>query len=192
MKTLTTDQLNEISNRLDNHFAYATDKDIKAGIEWYKEANSICRSLANKYNKPVETVASVLSALSPRNKWHQNIKDTETVLHAIHNNIPPDQVKVCTFNKNKLKAFLLASNKTQITNKSPKTFSFVQNIAKLNSNYITIDVWHLRACFGKTITSSITPKAYDQLTQLTINKAKQHGLKGFEYQAIIWNLIKNQ
>jgi len=52
-------------------------------------------------------------------------------------------------------------------------------------------VWHLRACFGKTIKSTPNKIAYQQIKELTINKAKQHGLKGFEYQAIIWNSVKN-
>jgi hypothetical protein len=52
-------------------------------------------------------------------------------------------------------------------------------------------VWHLRACFGKTIKNVPTPTVYAQIKELTINKAKEKGLKGFEYQAIIWNSVKN-
>ena len=63
------------------------------------------------------------------------------------------------------------------TDKSLKTFSFVNNIAKLDNAYITIDVWHLRACFGTTIRSTPSRKAYDQIRLLTIEKAKQ-GLSG--------------
>lgn len=191
MKALTQDQLATVEKNLDTYFGLATQDDVEAGLEWYTQANKIATSLAKKYSVPTETVAAIISALSPRNKWTQNIKDTITVLNAIHNNLSPEQVKVCTFNKNKIKAFLLAKNQAQITIKSPKTFSFVKNIASLDPNYITIDVWHLRACFNKTITSSLTQKAYDQLKELTINKANKHGLKGFEYQAIVWNSIKN-
>jgi hypothetical protein len=191
MKALTQDQLAKVETNLDKYFELATQEDITSGIEWYKQANKIATSLAKKYNVPAETVASIISALSPRNRWSQNIKDTVSVLNAIHNNLSPDQIKVCTFNKNKIKAFLLAQGKAQITVKSPKTFNFVKNIANLDPAYVTIDVWHLRACFGKTITTTLTQAAYDQLKALTINKATNHGLKGFEYQAIIWNSVKN-
>ena len=191
MKELTIHQLKEVNNNLDKYFDLATDKDIDNGIAWYKQAHYICKNLAEQYNTNLEVVASIISALSPRNKWDQNIKDTITVLNAISNDLSPEDIKVCTFHKNKYKAFLLGRGLTSITNKSLKTFSFVNNIAKLDESYITVDVWHLRACFGKTITTTPTPKAYKQLQQLTIDKAKQKGLKGFEYQAIIWNSIKN-
>ena len=191
MKELTTKQLAEVNSNLDNYFALATDKDIDNGIAWYKQAHYICKDLANRYNTKLETVASIISALSPRNRWPQNIKDTKTVLNAIHSGLSPDQVKVCTFHKNKEKAFLLAKEQTSITEKSLKTFSFVNNIAKLDKASITIDVWHLRACFGTTIRSTPSRKAYDQIRLLTIEKAKQKGLNGYEYQAIIWNSVKN-
>ncbi len=191
MKQLTDIQLAEINSNLDNYFALATDSDIDNGIAWYKQAHYICKDLAKQYNVPIAVVASIVSALSPRNKWNQNIKDTITVLNAIHRNLSPDDIKVCTFHKNKYKAFLLGQRKAQITEQSLKTFNFVRNIADLDENCITIDVWHLRACFGKTIKNAPTPTVYAQIKELTINKAKEKGLKGFEYQAIIWNSVKN-
>ena len=191
MKELTTKQLAEVNNNLDNYFALATDRDIDNGIAWYKQAHYICKDLAERYNTKLETVASIISALSPRNKWPQNIKDTKTVLDAIHSGFGPEDVKVCTFHKNKNKAFLLGKEQTSITDKSLKTFSFVNNIAKLDDAYITIDVWHLRACFGTTVRSTPSRKAYDQIRRLTIAKAEQKGLKGYEYQAIVWNAVKN-
>ena len=191
MKELTTKQLAEVNDNLDNYFSLATDGDIDNGIAWYKQAHYICKDLAKQYNTKLEVVASIISALSPRNKWPQNIKDTKTVLDAIHSGLEPDQVKVCTFHKNKYKAFLLGKEQTSITDKSLKTFSFVNNIANLDNTYITIDVWHLRACFGTTIRSTPSRKAYDQIRRLTIAKAEQKGLKGYEYQAIVWNAVKN-
>jgi len=191
MKQLTKIQLAEINSNLDKYFALATNADIDNGIAWYKQAHYICKDLSKQYNVPISIVASIVSALSPRNRWDQNIKDTITVLNAIHNNLSPDDIKVCTFHKNKRKAFLLAQRKVQITEKSLKTFNFVRNIADLDDNSVTIDVWHLRACFGRTIKTVPTKLAYQQIKELTINKAKEKGLKGFEYQAIIWNSIKN-
>jgi hypothetical protein len=191
MKQLTDTQLAEVNSNLDNYFALATDSDIDNGIAWYKQAHYICKDLSKQYNVPIAVVASIVSALSPRNRWDQNIKDTITVLNAIHNNLSPDDIKVCTFHRNKHKAFLLGQRKTQITDKSLKTFNFVRNIADLDDSSVTIDVWHLRACFGKTIKNTPNKIAYQQIKELTISKAKQHGLKGFEYQAIIWNSVKN-
>ena len=191
MKQLNDIQLAEVNSNLDNYFSLATDGDIDNGIAWYKQAHYICKALSEQYNVPIAAVASIVSALSPRNKWDQNIKDTKTVLNAIHYNLSPDDIKVCTFHKNKRKAFLLGQGKAEITEASLKTFNFVKNIADLDEGYVTIDVWHLRACFGKTIKNTPTPAVYAQIKELTINKAKEKGLKGFEYQAIIWNSVKN-
>lgn len=191
MKQLNDIQLAEINSSLDSYFSLATDSNIDNGIAWYKQAHYICKDLAKQYNTKLETVASIISALSPRNKWDQNIKDTITVLDAIHHDLTPDDVKVCTFHKNKRKAFLLGQRKAQITEQSLKTFNFVRNIADLDENCITIDVWHLRACFGKTIKTTPNRIVYNQIKKLTIAKAEAKGLKGFEYQAIIWNSVKN-
>jgi hypothetical protein len=191
MRELTVDQLREVNNNLDNYFSLATNKDIDNGIAWYKQAHYLCKDLASRYNTDLDVVAGIISALSPRNKWPQNIKDAETVLSAIHTGLQPEEIKVCTFHKNKLKAYLIGKKQTSITDKSLKTFSFVNNIAKLDPNYITIDVWHLRACFGRTIRTTPNRKAYDQIRRITIAKAEECGLKGYEYQAILWNAVKN-
>jgi len=79
-----------------------------------------------------------------------------------------------------------------ITENSPKTFSFVQNIAYLNDNYITIDVWHIRASFNKMrIKKALTKLEYYQLEKLTVNLARKFGMKGYEFQAVIWCAIRN-
>ena len=73
--------------------------------------------------------------------------------------------------------------------KLDKTFNFVNNIAYLDNGFLTIDIWHLRACFFNDIkidSTTIGKLAYQQIKVLTINKANKLGLKGFELQAIVW------
>ena len=190
MKALTKHQSQRMSKNLDHYFNLANDTDIESGKNWYKTANDICTEIATEFNTTTETVAGVISALSPRNKWDQNIKDARSVFNAIKNNLNPEDIKVCTFNKNKNKAFLIAKNEIEITDKSRKTFSFVKNIAHLDMSFITVDVWHLRACFGITISTAPNKSLYDHIEKLTLRKAKKHNLKGFEYQAIVWNSVK--
>jgi len=190
MRALTLQQLRCMSKNLDNYFSLANDHDVESGKDWYKTANNICTDIAKEFNTTTEIVAGVISALSPRNKWEQNIKDARSVFQAINNNLEPSDIKVCTFNKNKNKAFLIAKGEVEITDKSRKTFSFVNNMAHLNNSFITVDVWHLRACFGITISKSINKTVYEQIEKLTLRKAKKHKLNGFEYQAIVWNSVK--
>ena len=191
MKKLNRYQLNKISLNLDKWFNITTDEEIKNGRKWYADANQIIKDIAKQFNTTEIIAASVLSALSPRNKWEQNIKDTIKVFQAIKDGKTTEQIKVCTFHTNKFKAFEIAKGNKTITKDSQKTFAFVNNIAHLDNNFVTIDVWHLRACFNKTM-GSCGKLAYEQIQKLTIKKADKLGLKGYEYQAIIWESIRNK
>lgn len=190
MKKLTKNQLSKVSKNLDHYFDLATDDQIKDGLNWYKNANQFCKDQEQIFGIGSDIIASVVSALSPRNKWATNLKDTVTVLNAVKNGLSPADIKVSTFHTNKFKAFALAFGTVEITNESRKTYSFVCNVGSLDENRATVDVWHLRACFNQTI-KVLGHLAYDQLERLTISKAKKLGLKGFEYQAIIWASVQS-
>jgi len=194
MRKQTTNELRKISRNLDYFFNLATPEQIKEGRQWYKEANKFCQEVAKEYNTDPLKVASVVSALSPRNKWSQNLKDAKKVFQAIKDGKEANDIKVCTFNKNKFKAFELAKGSTFITEDSPKTYNFVRNIAHLDPAAVTVDIWHLRAClkqFKSIKNSNIGKVAYQQIKALTIKKAHKLGLTGFEYQAIIWISAQN-
>tara|TARA_B110000285_G_scaffold230037_1_gene295887 strand:- start:44 stop:634 length:591 start_codon:yes stop_codon:yes gene_type:complete len=194
MKKLTKYQLSKISKNLDYFFNVATKQDIKNGLNWYKEANNKAVEISKKYDIDVYKVAQVISALSPRNKWSQNIKDADKVCEAFKIGLSPNDIKVCTFHTNKFKAFNILNNNVTITDKSLKTFNFVNNIAYLNNDFLTVDIWHLRACFNDKISiksASIGRIAYEQIKRLTIKKANKLGIKGFELQAIIWLSTQN-
>ena len=180
-----------VRKRLRHLFNQSDAQSQQSGKSWYKSANKICLKFAMKYDYAPEVVANVLSALSPRNKWERNIIDCENVLKAVRLGMPPEQAKVCTFNTNKFKAFDFARSGSSIKTTSPKTFAFVRNIAELDDTKVTIDVWHLRACFGETIETGLTPKKYKRLEAITIQEAKKVGLKGYEFQAIVWEVIRN-
>lgn len=190
MRKLTKNQLAKVSKNLDHYFNIATDQQINEGLNWYKKANDFCIEQSKVFNVDSFTVASIVSALSPRNKWLTNLKDTVTVLDAVKNGLGPTDIKVSTFHTNKFKAFAIAEGEVEITDESRKTYSFVCNVGNLDEDRATVDVWHLRACFNQTI-GALGQLAYDQLERLTISKAKKLGLKGFEYQAIIWASVQS-
>jgi hypothetical protein len=190
MKKLTKYELSKVTKNFKKWFKLATNEEFLAGTEWYRTANDICKDIAIKYNTTELKAAGVISALSPRNKWEQNIKDAYNVFEAIKNNVAPQDIKVCTFHKNKFKAFGIANGTVFITAESKKTFAFVNNIAHLNDAFVTIDLWHLRAAFNKTM-GGCGKLAYAQIQKITIRLAKEAGLTGFEYQAVIWASIRN-
>ena len=184
--------LRKFSRNMDKYFNMATPAMIEEGLNWYNDAHQWCVSVSKTYNVSKETVAGVLSSLSPRNKWERNKQDTIAVIEAVRDGKSPEDIKVCTFNSNKYKAFGIAKGSLKIYNKSRKTYAFVQNISYLDPDYVTIDVWHQRVCMDKFMESQpMTAPAYKQIQELTIKKAHELGLKGYEYQAILWVTAKN-
>lgn len=191
LKPLTKYQKAKVRSNLREIFNSATEADIINGAKWYKAAHDICLRYASQYETTTERVAQILSALSPNNKWERNIVDTELVLNAVSANVPAEEIKVCTFHANKFKAFAIARGELTISATSPKTFAFVRNIGALDETKVTIDLWHLRACFGETIEGGLTLKRYRELERITIDEAKKVGLKGYEFQAIVWEALRN-
>ena len=194
MRKLNKYQLKKVSKNLDYFFNLATNKEIASGKDWYKVANKFCIDNAIKYNTEPLIVASIVSALSPRNRWENNLKDTIKVLQAVQDGKQPEQIRCSTFHKNKFKAFNIAKGLQEITEDSLKTYNFVRNIAHLDSQALTIDIWHIRASlkqFKSIGNASIGKTAYEQIKSLTIKKAQKLGLKGYELQAIIWLSIQN-
>ena len=187
MKKRTKSQLARHSKNLDFFFNSATNAQIEAGKRWYYDVNQFCKELAKEFETTPLTVAQVISALSPRNKWRRNLIDCKVVFQAIKDGKEPHEIKVSTYHSNKFKAFDIAKNGKRIDASAPKTFNFLHNIAHLDKNALTIDVWHIRAIEKKNLAKTpIGIVAYDQVKELTIRKAEKIGLDGFEYQAIIW------
>ena len=184
----------EIKRNIHSWFAKANDEHVIAGRAWYAEAQQFCKELGLRYRVDPYIVASVLSALSPNNKWERNKFDTINCVNAFKQGRPQESVSVCTYNANKEKAFRILYEGKKITAESPKTHSFAMNVGLLSNDHITIDKWHIRACLCSPedgivpTVDSVTAKQYRRLEALTVECAA--GMTGYEYQAIIWVAIK--
>jgi len=198
-KELTKREITAIKKRLTRIYRRSNTETRLRGLVWYNEANNYIKEVAQamQYKFTRLQIASVLSALSPNNKWERNKIDALNLLQGVTIG-KPQAVKVCTFNKNKQKAVDIATGKKTTCEaiKGPKTNAFVQNIAHLDETRVTIDRWHLRACFGtkigQTDPPTPTPTKYQQLEQVTIETAQKYGLTGYEFQAIIWEQLKKE
>lgn len=184
-------KLNKYAANLDTILNYASLNDIETGLNWYKDFYLWCNNLAQKYNYNSFTIAQVFSALSPRNKLEKNKIDTISVLNAIKNNLRPEQIKVSTFHNNKNKAFNIALGLQQITQDSLKTYSFCKNVGELNSDFVTIDVWQLRALSLKKENKVPTKLEYLQLVELHQKIAQKNNILGYQLQAITWEALRN-
>ena len=208
MKNLnsTRKKLSEISNRsiklnLMKWIEFANDEQVKNGKNWYNDAKQFCESIAKKYKLDCYTVATVVSCLSPNNKWERNKIDAEATIGAFTSGKFTEKeflklVKCCTYKANRKKAWLALEQGTEIQKNSPKTHSFAMNIARNSSEHITIDKWHLRACQVSPISKkrdlqeSYTALQYRNIERITSEVAKIYNLKGYEFQAIVWLTIK--
>jgi len=184
-------KLKKYSYNLESILNLANENDIKTGLNWYKDFYLWSENLGKKYNSDTFTIAQVFSALSPRNKLEKNKIDTLTVLEAIKQGLKPEQIKVSTFNRNKEKAFNIALNKDSINKDSLKTYSFCQNVGNLNSNFVTVDVWQLRALTGKKENKTPTKLEYLQLVELHKKIANKNNILGYQLQAITWETLRN-
>jgi hypothetical protein len=192
-KGLSSYKLKKVKDNLLHFYNEVKDDQdlVSQGESWYLQANIWCEKLAVNYGISTYKVASVLSALSPRNNWERNKQDAEAVIQTWRKGGSPDDVTVCTFTSNKQKAFDILNSVAEIEPKSLKTRAFLLNIAYLDPEAVTIDVWHLRACFDRMIVpKSLTPTIYKQLQDLTIKLAKERGLRGYEFQAIVWGAVR--
>jgi len=194
---MTKKELKKYRSNLRTWYNRATKDEIKQGLVWYKDAMDFAKQLSTDYGVRGEVAAGVISALSPNNRWERNKYDAVQVLMAVRDNVPMDDVKVCTYDANKAKAFAIAKGDRKILTSSPKTYAFARNVGENDSDFVTIDKWHLRACQtsskkSKTCRESVTPKQYRIIQQETVKVAKEMGVKAYQFQAIVWVTIRNQ
>lgn len=177
-----------------DNFEKITNQDLKSGLRWYRLANRIAKSIAKKYDLKLETVAAIISALSPGIGWKQNIEDTLELIEKENDAV------VTTYNHNRLKALdILFSDELDLNvyeyfflkKKSGfKTANFYLNIINPNDKTaVTIDR-HILDIFNLPVKAINTNKKYLALKALIIAKAIKRNLIPCQYQAIIWKCHK--
>ena len=165
---------------------------------WYFEVNMYCRILAEGYNIPLIKVAGMLSALSPNNKFDQNIKSLENFI------IHKGECKVTTFNGQKEKARIILFADDDVNEDTVKlilgglkTKSFFENIYRPHtSNAVTIDLWQIRWAkkynVWKADWGSLTPKRYGIISDFIRDKAAARNLLPHQLQALTWTELRGK
>lgn len=142
----------DVSTRIQNItqvFQDAPPDLVEAGKSWYPQARAWCEQRAHLYGVSTRTVAAVVSALSPRNKWERNLFDADQVLYAWKNGYSYPSIRCSTFTQNVMKAWdILELDKPELAETSPKTRAFLDCIADPESESVVIDVWAYRVAEG--------------------------------------------
>jgi len=160
------------------------------GQHWYHDVRHQCEVWASEFGHSVEQVAGVISALSPRVNWAKNLSLARQLLVCHKGGNWQDALSMPTMKRGIGYAWeLLEGNLTSLN--GPKTSAFMDNIANLNSEKVTVDVWAVRAAqfdFGAPY-SDITNR-YDIYQDAYLEGAWIAGLKGYEFQAIVWVWVR--
>jgi hypothetical protein len=181
-----------VNNLVSFYVRNVTAEDKRDGMRWYGDARAWCLQQCEKYKVQPHVVMEVVAALSPNNKWSRNLVDATIIFDAVRSGKTPSDVKVCTFTRNKEKAFRIAQGNERIvwSKNTQKTFSFTDNIADENSERVTVD-GHAKNVADNALRPLSDPgtavgahyATYEQAYQIA---AKCFGLKGYEFQAIVW------
>ncbi|QDP52439.1 MAG: hypothetical protein Unbinned96contig1001_56 [Prokaryotic dsDNA virus sp.] len=188
MKKLTIrQQVNSVNKWLD----MATKHDIKAGMEWYSEAQQLCATLAKQYDVSLFQVAQVVSVLSPQKKWETNKLETIALFNEVFNGVKPSFKYFAS--KKMLKECKAIINGTfTIPYNRTKTYSFADNISNKESEEVTVDRHALRVAYDDKTASidKVSVVQYREVREVYKIVANQHGLKPYQVQAITWVVYK--
>lgn len=167
---------------------------VRDGLTWYHSARIHCNIIAQKYGVTTELVASVMAALSPRNRWARNIRDCHDIVQYMCDDTCHIMPVVCTYGANKDKAIELCNTdlnhaqRLAILN-GRKVQSFYCNILGLDDK-VTIDSWIDQAYSGKYKTvkkrKALGLKRYKAIENDFISLSIKYNLKAYQIQAIVW------
>jgi hypothetical protein len=186
-----------LASNLQAIYTQATPAEIQDGVLWYARARGFCASLARTYKTngrgfalTPARVAHIVAALSPNNSWTRNQLDTVTVLNAVREGLAPEAVKVCTYHPNKARAFALARGESFAELKGDKVRAFADNIARANSEAVTIDLHAYNAALGVRVSSAESKGVRSPWYVITADAYRQAanalGLSPCELQAVVW------
>ena len=162
--------------------------DHEQGLTWYAEAFRLCGIFSREYGQSVEVVVAVMAALSPRNKWSQNVKDVVSILAAVNAGHPADTVKVGTTNTFRDRAYEIAATGKIGLLRGSKVWTFWKNIIDHDhTDLVTVDVWAYRVAVGNLKAApKINDTVYNDIERQYQEAARKVGLRPLELQAITW------
>jgi hypothetical protein len=132
------------------------------GLSWYGRAQAVARLLAEQYDSNYATMAGIIAALSPNNRWERNIIDAEALVKTYSCGGDLDALKVCTFSKNKAKAIAVLQGADPLdVLGGRKVRAFYECIIGLDS--VCVDGHAYSIWLGQRVTTNKIPKISDKL-----------------------------
>ena len=185
-------------------FRESTIDEFGEGVEWYKNANRICKKLSRDSGVTFAKACGVFAGLSPNNHVATNESDARRMLNASRFGKHFD-VTVSTYDLNKFKSASVidcpvnSSKRILEIIKGKKVQAFYKCIkdVKTNKDSVCIDGHAKAIAMGVRFTvsnpkSNVTPKQYDVLVDCyktatnIINRKYNLNLLPFQVQAVTW------
>lgn len=177
----------DLQSNILHYYNLAGKEEINAGLSWYKTANEICQEIGKFYHEPVEHVAGIMAALSPRVKWKVNIRFTGYFFHIVKNG--KERINL-GFSKNSLRAYNMYDTKSFVPT-TIKTYDFYKSILG-DSDSAVVDIWAMRVALNQPkFQKTFKPDHYKIVQRAYIDAAKHTDLLPSELQAITWTVIRN-
>ena len=177
---MTYSQLSHNAREIVARFTLATSQEVQLGCDWYPSALKIATRIADKYDLRVETVAGVISALSPSNKWERNVFDAEALIKVWRAGATRDEVlhpkhpiiRVCTYLTMKTKAWdILMREEYQLTTpivdilKGVKVVEFFNCITNQLLDDVCIDGHAYSVWLGSRVPTDKVPNIQGKIRQ---------------------------
>ncbi len=176
----------QVKTKIIETYKLAPSEIVETAMTWYQRAYNECLLLSQVFELPLPKVVGVVSALSPNNKWVQNLKDAWKFLDKPHLN-----TKVCTFKNQRRKALLILKSdgtEEQIKQilKGEKTMNFFHNILNYqDSQVVTVDIWMYRFMDLKP-----SVKNFKTTQQVIQQAANELDVLPHQLQAVLWGVTR--
>jgi hypothetical protein len=204
LPTASDENIDDMVNRLETIFLSGTPELVAAGSQWYATRHQDLQDLSLLTAIPVDVLAYVTSALSPRTNWRDNWHAVMQTLHGwVHEDKAP--VRSATlYGANDAKAFrilqawddgLSMGTIREILGKGPKTHAFARNLTECatladGDVAITIDSISYQAATGIVPSSGICGGRYHRVGRAFAFLARKYGLPLYVFQAILWTIFR--
>jgi len=172
-----------IIRRIVRTFDTATRSDVESGARWYDEAGQLAASLATR-EVPLENVAAVIAALSPRTSWARNVAGATALLKS-----GPQAARDLGCIGRNVETARAARRDGLAAINGPKTSAFARNIMG-DREAVTVDVWAMRVA---DLDENLLGRkgAYDMVADAYRAAARRRGVDPATMQATTWIVARN-
>ena len=189
-------------------FFSASEAEIQEGKVWYSTAYDTAKSIASRYDLPggIDTVAAVIAALSPNNRWDRNVRDAESLIKVYCAGGECDAIKVSSYSQNKAKAIRILNGESPLDVLGGNKVRAFYHCLAARFHSVCVDGHAYSIWSGERVTTTKTPKITDKLyatisddyrrATSVINTVTDSCYSAAQIQAITWvtwrNLFKGE